>query len=225
MSFKTYDLAFKRLLGPSPKIELLLERDYAFAHEAGIFLADRDELFITSNRLVDDAGYQRVEISRVTVGVTPPAMTCEQVDCSQIEMANGGVNHQDGMIFCSQGSKTSPSALYQMSPTPPYNTQLLVQDFHGRPFNSVNDVIVHSDGSIWFTDPTYGYEQGYRPRPQLPSQVYRFQPRDGSIRAVADGFGHPNGICFSPDEKTVYVTDTDRVRGDGTIDDSKTSSM
>ncbi|SPQ21347.1 7115df78-b77a-4322-8a19-b575c1a931d5 [Thermothielavioides terrestris] len=95
----------------------------------------------------------------------------------------------------------------------------------GRPFNSVNDVVIHSDGSIWFTDPPYGFEQGYRTRPRLPSQVYRYDPNRKSLRAMADGFGHPNGICFSPDERTVYITDTDWLHGGGGTDDTKASTI
>lgn len=80
----------------------------------------------------------------------------------------------------------------------------------------MNDVVVAKDGSIWFTDPCYGYEQEFRRKPKLPNQVYRFSPQDGHIRVVADGFGRPNGICFNPDETVVYITDTDAIHGDGT---------
>jgi gluconolactonase len=106
-----------------------------------------------------------------------------------------------------------------------YESQLLKSEFFGREFNSVNDVVVHTDGSVWFTDPIYGFEQGYRPSPRLPNQVYRWCPNSENIRAMADGFGRPNGICFSPDEKRAYITDTDRVHGDGTVDDQRVSSM
>ena len=141
-------------------------------------------------------------------------------------MGNGGVNWgAELVLICGQGTVNKPSGLYSMSITAPYSSKLLKGDFLGRPFNSVNDVVVHSDGSIWFTDPTYGFEQGYRPKPALPSQVYRFEPNSGNSRAIADGFGHPNGICFSPDEKTVYITDTDRQHGNGVVDDQKASSM
>ena len=113
-----------------------------------------------------------------------------------------------------------------MSPLqPPYATTPLLTNFHGRWFNSVNDVIVHSDGSIWFTDPDYGFEQNIRPRPQLPNQVYRYDPGNGDVRAVATGLGKPNGLCFSPDEKTLYVTDTDAIHGEGPVEPSRASSM
>lgn len=90
--------------------------------------------------------------------------------------------------------------------------------FYGRPFNSVNDIVVRNDGLIWFTDPIYGFEQEYRPRPRLPSKVYMYNPKTGNVRAMTDGFGRANGICFSPDERTIYVTDTDWIHGDGTVE-------
>jgi len=91
----------------------------------------------------------------------------------------------------------------------------LVTNFYGREFNSVNDVVVAKDGCIWFTDPSYGSEQGFRPKPKLPNHVYRFNPGTGDLRVMADGLGMPNGICFSPNQDIVYLTDTDVVHSDG----------
>lgn len=112
-----------------------------------------------------------------------------------------------------------------METSPPYKTTPILTNYHGRWFNSVNDVVVHSDGSIWFTDPSYGFEQDIRPRPQLPNQIYRFDPESGDIRAMADGIAMPNGLCFSPDEQTLYITDTDGVHGEGVYTPSKPASM
>ncbi|GMG53387.1 unnamed protein product [Aspergillus oryzae var. brunneus] len=177
-TFQIHDERFHSILGPTPTLRLLAGNEsYPFAHEAGVFMASTNHLFITSSRIKDAQGEQ------------------------------------------------SPSGLYLMSTTPPYTTKLLKEDFYGRPFSSVNDVVVHSDGSIWFTDPTYGFEQGYRPKPSLPSQVYRWNTVNGNTRVMADGFGKPNGICFSPDEKTVYVTDTHWLHGDGSTDDQRVSSI
>ncbi|KAB2580440.1 Gluconolactonase [Lasiodiplodia theobromae] len=225
-SFTVHHESFNPILGPSPKLELLLEdNNYPFAHEAGVFVPSKNELFITSNRFEGTDGQPRVEVSKITINHGSSKVEREEIDHGQIVMANGGVNYKDGILFCSQGSPTQPSGLFYMSASPPYTSTLVLDNFHGRHFNSVNDVIVHSDGSIWFTDPIYGFEQGYRPRPQLPNQVYRYDPDTKSIRAVADGFGRPNGICFSPDEKIVYITDTDWIHGDGTTDDTRPSSI
>jgi len=84
--------------------------------------------------------------------------------------------------------------------------------YRGKRLNSPNDVVVKSDGSIWFTDPTYGIDsdyEGYKsPREQDGSYVYRVDPHSGEVAIVADDFVQPNGIAFSPDEQTLYIVDT-----------------
>ena len=145
---------------------------------------------------------------------------------TDVPMGNGGINYRSGVLFCAQGSLTEPGGIVFMESEPPYSTSTFIDSYHGRLFNSVNDLVLHTDGSIWFTDPIYGYEQGFRHKPQLPSQVYRFDPTSGDVRVVADGFGRPNGLCFSPDETTMYITDTDWIHGDGTgSDDARVSTM
>ena len=224
--FTVLDSRFQQILGLNPAIELLLENHkYPFAHEAGVYLSSTNEIFITSNQFSNDSGQRCVQISKVSLGTDSVQASCEEIVSDEIPLANGGVNYEDGILFCGQGSDSMPSGLYKMSASPPYATSLVLSNFRGRPFNSPNDVVIHSDGSIWFTDPVYGFEQGFRPQPQLPNQVYRFDPVGNSLRAMADGFGRPNGICFAPDEKTVYVSDTERVHGDGSIDGSRVSSM
>ena len=224
-SFIVLDSRFQQIVGQSPALELLLEnRNYPFAHEAGVYVPSTDEIFITSNQFSKSSDKHHVQISKISFDTSKAQPSCEEIT-SVIPRANGGVNYENGILFCAQGSESLPSGLYKMSAFPPYESLILLSDFYGRPFNSPNDVVVHSDGSIWFTDPIYGFEQGFRPKPQLPSQVYRYQPATKSLRAMADGFQRPNGICFAPDERTVYVTDTDRVHGDGNIDGSRASSM
>jgi len=86
----------------------------------------------------------------------------------------------------------------------------LATHYDGKRLNSPNDVVVKSDGSIWFTDPSYGilsdYE-GERATPELPCNVYRIDP-EGTLSVVADDFLKPNGLAFSPDESVLYVADT-----------------
>ncbi|CAK7216539.1 hypothetical protein SCUCBS95973_002839 [Sporothrix curviconia] len=240
--FVIYDNAARALFGPAPKLELLHENtEYPFAHEAGVYIARDNSLYVTSNQFPARPHEQAIAAtasSGKTIQITkvhlPAAGTnssttvrCEEITPAGIEMANGGVNYgEDAVLFCSQGHKESVGGLVVMETTPPYATRSLVSSFYGRPFNSVNDVVVcPSDGAVWFTDPNYGHEQGIRNRPSLPNQVYRFDPATQHIRAMADGFGRPNGICFSPDERTVYVTDTDWIHGDGTTDLARASTI
>ncbi|KAI0886898.1 uncharacterized protein GGS22DRAFT_158944 [Annulohypoxylon maeteangense] len=224
--WQQHDDAFQAVIGPGPELRALLEvSEYPFAHEAGVFIAETDELFITSNQLIDSSGTRKVQINKCQLNRQTGCLSREEIPNEMIHMGNGGVNYEDGILFCAQGSMTEPSGLFKMERKAPYTTTPVVTSFLGRPFNSVNDVVVHSDGSIWFTDPIYGFEQGYRPRPSLPNQLYRYDPATRGIRAMADGFSRPNGLCFSPDEKTLYVTDTDRVHGDGSFDSHRVSSI
>ena len=93
---------------------------------------------------------------------------------------------------------------------------VLIDEFDGRPLNAPNDVVVKSDGSVWFTDPGYGilmdYE-GHRAEFELDTSVYRLDPDSGDAAAVADDFSKPNGLCFSPDESLLYIVDTGRSDG------------
>jgi gluconolactonase len=225
-AFAVFDDRFRQLLGPQPSLELLIEHtEYPFAHEAGVFFSDTNELIITSNQFFNSKNERCIQISKICLGDGSQKPTREEIPSHDIPMANGGVNYKDGVLFCAQGSMSLASGLYHMSPSSPYTSTLLVSSFYGRQFNSLNDVVIHSDGSIWLTDPIYGFEQGYRPKPNLPNQVYRYDPVSKGIRGMADGFGRPNGICFSPDEKTVYITDTDWIHGDGGKDGMRASTM
>ncbi|GAB1195535.1 hypothetical protein APSETT444_004796 [Aspergillus pseudonomiae] len=76
-----------------------------------------------------------------------------------------------------------------------------------------------------FTDPITNHSTIQISKPQLPNQVYRFDPVTKNVRVVADGFGRPNGIAFSSDEKTVYITDTGSTLGDGTNDPTGPSTI
>jgi gluconolactonase len=90
--------------------------------------------------------------------------------------------------------------------------QVLADRFEGKRFNSPNDVVVKSDGSIWFTDPSYGIDTDYE-GDAAPSEigacnVYRIDGENGRVTIVASGFVQPNGLAFSPDESLLYIVDS-----------------
>ena len=88
---------------------------------------------------------------------------------------------------------------------------VLMDSFQGKKLNAPNDIVLHSDGAIWFTDPGYGimsdYE-GHKAPFELPANVYRLDPKTGDATVVASDMDRPNGLCFSPDEKKLYIVDT-----------------
>ncbi|KAK4959642.1 hypothetical protein LTR66_013005 [Elasticomyces elasticus] len=222
--FAIYHNDFISIIGADPEATVALEAKHPFAHEAGVYIPNDESVFVTSNKyLPSGAAKGKIVVSKLSRD-SKGNWTRHELSTG-VRMGNGGINYKNGILFCDQGSGNRLGGLVYMNTQPPYATTVLLDNYHGRAFNSVNDVVVSADGTIWFTDPIYGYEQGFKGMPQLPCQVYRFDPETSDVRVMADGFGRPNGICFSPDEKTVYITDTDSVHGDGTTDPMRASTM
>jgi gluconolactonase len=102
----------------------------------------------------------------------------------------------------------------------------LVDRFEGKKLNSPNDVAVKSDGTLWFTDPTYG---GHKDLEIGSRSVYRFDPKTKQLTAVVKDFDQPNGLAFSPDEKLLYVADSGKgkhirvfeVKGDASVGEGR----
>ena len=137
------------------------------------------------------------------------------------QRTNGHTRDRDGnMISCEHGgrcvSRTYLDGRYEV----------IVSHWQGKRFNSPNDVVVKSDGTIWFTDPPYGIisdHEGIKAESAIGNnQVYRFDPQSGEISVVADDFDRPNGLAFSPDESELYIADSGHARGHGYgFDDSR----
>ncbi|MBC2664938.1 SMP-30/gluconolactonase/LRE family protein [Novosphingobium flavum] len=120
--------------------------------------------------------------------------------------ANGNTRDREGrLITCSHGRRAILRTEHDGAIT------VLADRYAGHRLNSPNDVIVKSDGSIWFTDPHYGIAfdyEGERAAQELPCNVYRLDPLSGELTVVADDFAGPNGLAFSPDESRLYIADT-----------------
>ena len=119
--------------------------------------------------------------------------------------ANGNTRDRQGrLVTCEHGGRRVTRTEYDGAIT------VILDRFDGKRLNSPNDVVVKSDDSIWFTDPPFGisgYYEGERHSPELPTNVYRVDGKTGQARVVAGNVNGPNGLCFSPDEKRLYVVE------------------
>lgn len=128
--------------------------------------------------------------------------------------SNGNtVDREYRLVTCEHGARRVTRTEHDGSIT------VIADKFNGKRLNSPNDVVVKSDGSIWFTDPPYGilydYEGGIAAPEIGNNNVYRVDGKTGAITIVADDFDKPNGIAFSPDEKYLYIVDTGASHKDG----------
>ena len=197
MSAETYEILdprFAALINPTARLDLL-DTTSRWAEGPVYVPAGRYVLWsdIPNDRILrwDEAG-GHVSIFR-----------------SPAQYANGNtLDRQGRLVTCEHLTRRVTRTEHDGSIT------VLADRVDGKRFNSPNDVVVASDGAIWFTDPTYGIDSDYEGR-RAPSEIgrsrlYRVDPADGSARVAADDFVQPNGLAFSPDERRLYVSDTGR---------------
>jgi gluconolactonase len=121
--------------------------------------------------------------------------------------SNGNTVDREGrLVTCEHGGR-------RVTRTEHNGRVTVLADRHaGKRLNSPNDVVVNSDGSVWFTDPTYGIDsdyEGHQAESEIgASHLYRVDPQSGECRVAAGDFVRPNGLAFSPDESRLYVSDT-----------------
>ncbi len=140
---------------------------------------------------------------------------------------NGGtLDLQGRLVSCEHGNRRVSRTEHDGSIT------TIADNYDGKRLNSPNDVVVRSDGSIWFTDPSYGIDsdyEGHRAKSEIGAcNVYRVDGTTGECRVVGDDFVRPNGLAFSRDESSLYVADTRAahirvfsVKPDGTLADGR----
>ena len=119
--------------------------------------------------------------------------------------ANGNTRDRQGrLVTCEHGGRRVTRTEYDGTIT------VIADGYRGSPLNSPNDLVAHSDGAIWFTDPSFGisgHYEGHLATPELPTNVYRIDPATREIDAVIEGLTNPNGLAFSPDQSLLYVVE------------------
>jgi len=221
VNFLSYNNSFKTdILGPCPAVTLIANESWNAFHEAGVYYKETNSAYISSNFATNPYDQNRINVTvyNFTDGtissIRYPKLAAANgatlftaPSCSSPE-TNGLEPNKSYVLWCDEGDFELPSALVAVDPVSGDQIPILTS-FMGRNFSSVNDIRQHPvTGDLWFTDAQYGAFQFFRPDPVIPSQVYRFDPSTGVVQAVADGFQQANGIEFSPDLQTVYVTDT-----------------
>ncbi len=120
--------------------------------------------------------------------------------------ANGNTRDRQGrLITCEHAGRRVVRTEYDGTIT------VLADSYNGKRLNSPNDVVVKSDGSVWFTDPPFGISgnyEGYKAAPDSPQNVFRIDPASGALSVVAADIRGPNGLAFSPDEKKLYLVES-----------------
>ncbi|KAM0540923.1 hypothetical protein ACHAPJ_013452 [Fusarium lateritium] len=239
--FHVYDEEFYDVIGKDPSLTLIAtsETDPIF-HEAVVWYPPTDEVFFVQNAGAPAAGtglnkssiIQKISLKEAeavrkgTHGSDEVKVTVVPSD-PQVINPNGGTYYKGNIIFAGEGQGDNvASALYLMNPKSPYNTTVLLNNYFGRQFNSLNDVGINPrNGDLYFTDTLYGYLQDFRPVPGLRNQVYRYNSKTGAVTVVADDFTLPNGINLGfygrnlSSPASVYSFDVNK---DGTLENRKT---
>jgi gluconolactonase len=208
--FEAYDTEFRAVLGPNPRLVRVVEND---AHEGPVYVPAEDALYFTTlprPGSIPALGFPEVAIRRLALDGDRFPVDAERVSTvrAATRVANGMVlDGQGRLVVCEQGTRAEPARIARFTPATGA-METVVDTWGGLPLNSPNDVVVKGDGTIWFTDPSYGYLQGFRPEPMVGDYVYRYDPASGRLSVVADGSDKPNGLAFSPDESVLYITDS-----------------
>lgn len=188
--FAYHDARFRHIVMPNAPLERLGE-GFRWC-EGPVWFADRDEL------LFSDVPNDRVMRWSESGGLS--------VFRQPANFENGHARDREGrLLSCSHRGRCVTRTELDGRVT------VLAESYRGKRLNSPNDIVCRSDGTIWFTDPPYGIQTDYeggRQDPELPAAVYRLDPRDGALSVVADDFEGPNGLCFSPDERRLYVSES-----------------
>ena len=120
--------------------------------------------------------------------------------------ANGNTRDRQGrLISCEHGGRGVIRTEYDGSIT------VIADSFDGKRLNSPNDVVVKSDDTVWFSDPPFGilgHYEGHQAEVELPTNLYRFDPRTGELAVMCSEIERPNGLAFSPDERRLYVVES-----------------
>lgn len=202
-AFTAHDASFARVLGAVPRLVRVVDVD---AHEGSVYAPLEDALYVTSVPTDHGVAIRRIALAGERWGLSPERVSTLPASTTRANRMTAG---PDGtLLVCEQGDLTHPARISRVE-TRTASTTAYVEHWKGRPLNSPNDLVLGRDGAVWFTDPSYGHLQGFRPHPAVGGFVYRLDG-DGSLRVRCGS--------VRPMEEPPRVDQGDRcARADGTI--------
>jgi len=216
LTVQALDPTFAAIVGRTPQL-VPLATGFGFT-EGPVFLKDRQGqggmLFITDQ--IHNSIYSMRWNGLIDGQITPESWEKPKLFRNPSGVADGQTPDLQGHLVTAEttGRRVSITRNIEAnlkSPAP--QAPSLVDSYQGKRLNSPNDLVVKSDGTVWFTDPSYGSLQ-FPPQPaELPNNVYRFDPKNKQLTVVVPGLVMPNGIAFGPGEKTLYVIDSGAIQG------------
>ncbi|KAL8711594.1 MAG: hypothetical protein Q9220_004004 [cf. Caloplaca sp. 1 TL-2023] len=201
------------LLGANPTYDFVFKVSEA-VHEAPVYVASQNKLYLS--QLAPPPGFLPQLV--IDLNQNPPSLS-EYLSDPPVYAPNGGTFH-DGLIYWgasggndSIGGTEQRVGLRTLDPATNKSTAIL-NNYFGYYFNTVDDLFVHPNGDVWFTDPQYSWFNKLTDTPpQLESATYRFTPCTGAVHLVEDTLTQPNGIALAPNNRTVYISDSGATNG------------
>ncbi|KAE8362617.1 hypothetical protein BDV27DRAFT_146802 [Aspergillus caelatus] len=195
------------ILGSDPAYDIVFTISTG-GHEAPVYVPDTNELWFSE--------LGKGELHQQVISLDGDSPTISEVLTDPPLYAPSGARYRNGKIYFSAGGGNSTleggpyhPGIYSVDPKTRKST-IEVNNYFGWYFNQANDMDIDQHGRIWFSDPFLARNHGTSTvAPQVQASVYRYDPATGAVNIVDDTLHCPNGVAFSPDYKTLYLTDTD----------------
>ena len=199
------------ILGSAPRLERVFGTRNDSIHEAPVYVPGLNAIIFSQPH----QGVYQQQI--INLNGTNPTIS-NYTTSPPIYAVNGGKYYKGKIYWASEASFSFPSpadgstikqtpGIYELDPFTG-KVRTLLNNYYGQQFSSPNDLIIDSRGDIYFTDSWYGYAINVTTYPVLSPQTFRFRPSTGAVSVVENTLGQPNGIGISPDDKTMYISDT-----------------
>lgn len=207
LPLQVYDDEFAEILGKEPKL-IHLANGFGFT-EGPVYLQVKNSpegYLVFTDQINDNINLIRWHGLSPYNTITPASWSEPVIFRHPSSIADGQTADLEARLLTAETTGRRVSITHHDG-----RVETLAGSYDGKPLNSPNDLVVKSDGSVWFTDPSYGSLQ-FPQEAELPNNVYRYDPATKKLTVVTGDLQMPNGIAFSPDEKTLYIIDSGAIQ-------------